>query len=143
MKRHYSILPGLILVISGIAYNFAGTDNVYANTNEFNYDKCIKKADINIEIIKCNEKNAIYWDKKLNQYYKILMSKLDSDQKDILQKSQRRWIKYRDQEILNVKSIYSKLQGTMTRPWASYRIANMTKLRAEDFKHLIALLEEN
>lgn len=143
MKRHHSILPGLILVIFSIGYDYANTGSVYANTSAFNYDKCIKKADINIEIIKCNEKNTIYWDKKLNQYYKILMSKLDSGQKDILQKSQRRWIKYRDQEILNVKSIYSKLQGTMTRPWASYRIANMTKLRAEDLKHFIKLLEEN
>lgn len=141
MKRHNSVFSGLIFVIFVIGYNCANIGSIYANTSEFNYDECIKKADINIEIIECNEKNGIYWDKKLNEYYKILMSKLDDNQKKIIRKSQRHWIKYRDLEILNVKSIYNKLQGTMTAPWASYRIADMTKLRAEDFKHFIELLE--
>lgn len=56
------------------------------------------------------------WDKELNIYYKKLMSKLNSNEKELLKKSQKKWLESRDLTIeFNTKlldKIYTE-EGTM------------------------------
>ncbi|HSY61287.1 MAG TPA: lysozyme inhibitor LprI family protein [Cytophaga sp.] len=39
------------------------------------------------------------YDLLLNKYYKLLLNKLESNDKAILQEAQRNWIKFRDSEV--------------------------------------------
>ncbi|MFD1907902.1 lysozyme inhibitor LprI family protein [Paenibacillus rhizoplanae] len=39
-----------------------------------------------------------YWDKELNQIYKMLLSKLDRESKEALMESQKEWLKYHTSE---------------------------------------------
>ncbi len=65
----------------------------------------------------CNLEEEI-WDKELNYYYKELMSKLNSKDKQLLKATQRKWLKYYNKiskDIANILEYNYPIQGTMYR----------------------------
>jgi len=58
------------------------------------------------------------WDKELNKYYLLCMEEFSKNEKKALQKSQRSWIKFRDNELVFSALFYGNMQGTL------YRISN-------------------
>lgn len=75
------------------------------------------------------------YDKLVNKYYKILIGKLDSTDRDILRKAQKNWLRYRDNERelnwLLVKDEYSG-GGTIQLLFVYSRILEITKQRLLD-----------
>jgi uncharacterized protein YecT (DUF1311 family) len=79
-------------------------------SNEFDYKDCIAKANARHtsvigffrDIITCKEIRYDIEDKKLNEIYKELMSKLSEKDKKELRAKQRQWIKERDKNALTV-----------------------------------------
>lgn len=56
------------------------------------------------------------WDKELNFYYKKLLTKLNPNEKELLKKSQRKWVESRDLSIQFNSSLLDKTyleEGTM------------------------------
>ncbi len=53
------------------------------------------------------------WDKELNELYKLIMSKLNDNDKKIFRDSQRKWIKFRDAEFKIMAKIFFRGGGTM------------------------------
>jgi len=72
------------------------------------------------------------YDKLLNKYYKTLLAKLNSEDKEKLKKTQRNWIEYRDSEI-ELIGIMSDDEysggGTIQRLVVASRIQYFTKQR--------------
>lgn len=55
---------------------------------------------------------SILWDRELNTYYGLLISKLDAPGKTLLRRSQREWLKSRDTATSFVQHvIYAKYEG--------------------------------
>ncbi|WP_282080164.1 lysozyme inhibitor LprI family protein [Aquimarina algiphila] len=83
--------------------------------------------------------SAIYSNKKydelLNKYYKILLNRLDEEDKKILRQSQRKWIEFRDDEIkLIVRLSKEKYSGggSIQRVIVAGNISELTKKRVID-----------
>ncbi len=72
------------------------------------------------------------YDKLLNKYYKILIDKLDATDKEILHKSQKNWLVFRDGE-LQLNSMLAKEKysggGTIQNLIVSGRVLEITKNR--------------
>ena len=93
-------------------------------------EACISDNSSTAGIGNCGSKAHEQWDAELNYYYKTLMNVLDSNQKSSLRESQRSWIKYRDLEVANIKSIYGSKRGSMWGLTALSDITEITKDRA-------------
>ena len=64
-------------------------------------------------MLHCTGQAMDLWDNELNKYYKLLMSKLNDNEKNKLRTSQRKWLEYRDAEFATSSLIYDNMQGTM------------------------------
>lgn len=84
------------------------------------------------------------YDKLLNKYYKLLLSKLSESDKEILRAAQRNWIAFRDSEIKLIETM-SKDEysggGTMQQLIVSGRIHALTKERVIKLVDLLLLCE--
>lgn len=106
-------LSGIALVVaSAVALQFAGIAQAAEPTLPADVQKCYDNAVATPDIIECSNKEAEYWDKVLNENYKIAMqscTKIAQDyyegaeQKDFeakckkkLKSTQLTWLKYRD-----------------------------------------------
>ncbi|WP_370390458.1 lysozyme inhibitor LprI family protein [uncultured Winogradskyella sp.] len=72
------------------------------------------------------------YDKLLNKYYQLLLSSLNEEDKEILKKSQRNWIDFRDSELeLNrvLMNDYYSGGGTIQRVFAAARVLEITRDR--------------
>jgi uncharacterized protein YecT (DUF1311 family) len=88
-------LPYLLIALLIIApvHAFGQQEDQYSA----DWKKCIDAAGGSDSNMKdCNDAEAERQDKKLNEVYKKLMSKLPPDRKKQLQEVQRLWIKYTD-----------------------------------------------
>ncbi|WP_170265023.1 lysozyme inhibitor LprI family protein [Salibacter halophilus] len=85
------------------------------------------------------------YDELLNKYYKILMKSLNEEDKEILKKSQRNWIVFRDSELeLNgvLMNDYYSGGGTIQRVIAAVRVLDLTRDRViELYRYLSRKLE--
>jgi uncharacterized protein YecT (DUF1311 family) len=72
------------------------------------------------------------YDKLLNKYYQLLLRSLNEEDKEILKKSQRNWIDFRDSELeLNgvLMNDYYSGGGTIQRVFAAARVLELTRDR--------------
>ncbi len=82
------------------------------------------------------------WHEEVRKYYGKLMLLLDTDGREMLEKSQEDWEAYRASEQDLIASVFSKMSGTM---WITARAANfmeISKSRALNLKHYYELLTE-
>ena len=86
-------------------------------------DKTKSTADMNA----CNERERAVWDDILNESYRRLRAKLDTDQQGKLRNMQRAWIASRDATCHFYWDYY---QGTMASPMAAYCVNRETARRA-------------
>ena len=82
------------------------------------------------------------WDKLLNQSYQKILKKLDPAAVRALRESQRVWAAWRDKELKNLESFYSRMQGTMYVPMGAYARMNLTRQRAMQLERQAALVDE-
>jgi uncharacterized protein YecT (DUF1311 family) len=85
------------------------------------------------------------YDKLLNKYYKLLMSKLNSVDQESLRQTQRNWIAFRDSEI-KLCGVLSKDEysggGTIQRTIVSGEVLDLTVKRVLDlYGYLIGIQE--
>ncbi len=85
-------------------------------------------------MVNCSEIAEKDWDKELNRYYKLLMGVLEEDAKAKLQKSQIKWIEYRDLEFEFSGQMYADMQGTMWILEAYGRRIDFLKTRVLELK---------
>ncbi|WP_394143054.1 lysozyme inhibitor LprI family protein [Vibrio atypicus] len=95
---------------------------------------CLNNTSTTAGMGNCGSKAREQWDAELNYYYKSLRNLLGSEEQTVLRDSQRAWIKYRDLEIDNIKSMYGSKQGSMWGLIALSDITNLTKTRAQTLK---------
>jgi uncharacterized protein YecT (DUF1311 family) len=79
-------------------------------------EECIDKNTTTAGMVNCTIQSAAAWDKEMNAVYSKLLSRLDEKSKEALQKSQRQWLNYRDNEIAFIAAYYDGFQGTMYIP---------------------------
>lgn len=91
----------------------------------------------------CEYITAELWDKQLNEYYNLLMTLLNKDEREILRDSQLKWIEYRDKELKFSGTFYHNLQGTMWRIVAAGRLCDLTRTRALEIKEYIDVLKND
>jgi uncharacterized protein YecT (DUF1311 family) len=84
---------------------------------------------MNCEIIARNE-----WDIEMNNYYKLLMDTLLTDERTKLKASQIVWLAYRDKEMEFSRTMYYNMQGTMWRVVAAGRSCEIVRQRALELK---------
>jgi uncharacterized protein YecT (DUF1311 family) len=58
------------------------------------YNTCMKKAVSTLDLMACIQTEYDLQDRRLNDNYKALMSRLEDDRKKQLQETQRLWLKY-------------------------------------------------
>ena len=79
----------------------------------------------------CTYEATEAWDKELNNVYKQLMNALTKKGKESLKISQRQWLKFRDQEIEYINTMYNREMfiGTMYSTMRASDIMQLTKER--------------
>jgi uncharacterized protein YecT (DUF1311 family) len=90
-----------------------------------------------------NDATADY-DKLLNKYYKLLISKLSESDKEILRTAQRNWISFRDSEIKLIETMSKEDYsggGTIQQLIVSGRINALTKERVIELVEILLLCE--
>lgn len=107
--------------------------NVYAqevHSIDASLAGCLDKNYFTAGMGNCTQKAYGEWEALLDYNYNELLGKLDKNQRASLDESQKAWVKYKDLEILNIKSFYSTKKGSM---WGITALAEMlaiTKSRA-------------
>lgn len=106
-------LTGIALVFaSAVALQFAGMAQAAEPTPPAHIQKCYDNAMSDFDLVDCNDVEAKFWDKVLNDNYKMAMrgctlvaqdnfegteaKKFEENCKKQLKDTQRTWIKYRD-----------------------------------------------
>lgn len=97
-------------------------------------NECLNNTSTTAGMGNCGSKAHEQWDAELNYYYKSLRNELSDDSKMVLIDSQRAWIKYRDLEIKNIRSMYGSKLGSMWGLIALSDISKITKTRALTLK---------
>lgn len=80
------------------------------------------------------------YDKLLNKYYQLLQKSLNEEDKEILKKSQRNWIEFRDSELeLNgvLMNDYYSGGGSIQRVFAAGRNLDLTRDRVIELYHYL------
>lgn len=80
------------------------------------------------------------YDKLLNKYYQLLLTSLNEEDKEVLKKSQRNWIEFRDSELELNTALMSKYYsggGTIQGVIAAYRVFEITKNRVIELFHYL------
>ena len=113
-------------------------------TDIYKIEKLAEKK-ININYSTIGMSNTVFeleknYDKLLNKYYKILVEKLNSEDKEKLKKSQKNWLNFRNSERILV-GIISKTQysggGTIQSNIRAGKICEITKKRVYEIKEYI------
>lgn len=81
---------------------FLSSNKVYSQS-KVDCSKAATQAEINV----CSQNKFVAADKELNDLYKKVSAKLDTQQKLILIQSQREWISFRDEYAKIYKLIYN------------------------------------
>lgn len=121
-----------ILIISRLL-SFGQTKEV-KHPIDISLENCLNKDGTTSGMISCLNISSEAWDKELNQYYQKLILKLNETDKKNLQESQRKWIKFRDDEFKFIDSLYSQNTGTMWPLLINDNKYNFIKNRALDLK---------
>ena len=83
------------------------------------------------------------WDKELNKYYRLLLTKLDAPGQKKLKETQKQWIIFRDNEIKFISEAYGKREGTMWVITVADKVNQLIRQRAVDLIEYWATLTEN
>ncbi|MEO8149637.1 MAG: lysozyme inhibitor LprI family protein [Bacteroidia bacterium] len=115
----------------------------------YGQDKVTEKYPIDIKLEKCLSIDSNYttlgmvnctlvaldeWDKEMNKYYKLLIGKLNEDEKEKLKNSQKEWLAFRDKEIEFSNLLYDNMQGTMWHISMAMTKLDLTKQRSINLK---------
>ena len=87
----------------------------------------------------CAQQAEEAWDKELNLHYKKLITLLTAEKQAQLKDSQRKWLAYRDAEFKFSGDLHYNMEGTMYRPMAAYREAEIVRSRALELKGYVDL----
>lgn len=104
----------IILILS--SFVLLGLDNPDSPDYVADFEKRIKpfenyiseKASTTLDFIQGYKKLETELDKELNSAYKLIQSKLNGNNKELLKKSQIQWIKFRDAEFLWLSTNFTK-----------------------------------
>jgi len=112
---------GLLTILAIVSYVFVGNislaeEREKQHTIDVWVDKCMEKAESDQQMVDCAVKNYQMWDKELNKVYKELFNKLDTKERELLKKSQHKWIEFRDAEFEFIDELYN-LPGLLNVVW--------------------------
>ena len=79
------------------------------------------------EVIACYDRERAVWDDILNESFRRLLAKLDTDQAGKMREMQRAWIPSRDKTC---GFLYDYFQGTMANPMIAACLSRETGRRA-------------
>jgi uncharacterized protein YecT (DUF1311 family) len=113
----------------------------------------IERLQAKIESIDCSTAGStqslydmeIGYDKLLNKYYEMLLKKLNDQDKELLRKSQRNWILYRDSDREFNKEVAKDEYtggGSMHLPFVAYHYADITKKRVFELFYYLTRISE-
>lgn len=91
-------------------------------------------------ITDCVVRAAEKWDEELNKKYQELLTLLTVEQTDKLKIAQRKWVEYRNKEIVFSNQLYYDMQGTMWIPVATQIKLDLTRKRTIELESYIANL---
>ena len=131
-----SIFLGLILLAFS-TFSF-GQKKADASQNPIDKqcDACLDSSENQntAGMIRCSVNAEVAWDKEMNKYYKLLMQKLNPEEKEKLKTAQKSWLQYRDNEILFSNKLHTDMEGTMWLVVNAGRLAEIVKQRALELK---------
>lgn len=131
----------LILFLSAFILNISSQEAPMSISEQFKQDtariESKYRADTDYStmgMITANIEMEKDYDELLNKYYKILLEKLDNEQKQILRTSQRNWIKLRDSDrevisMLRAKAYNDAGGGSVWGVVSSNAMIDITKQR--------------
>ncbi|WP_315056732.1 lysozyme inhibitor LprI family protein [Chryseobacterium indoltheticum] len=134
----------LILLIVFLSNSlFSQNKSLQENFIDIEESKCFGKQDIsNAAMRECTIIARESWDKELNKYYKLLLTKLPKDAFEILKASQKEWIIYRDKEFKFITKFYFEVkEGTMWYNIAENKKKEIVKNRALELQMYFENLE--
>jgi uncharacterized protein YecT (DUF1311 family) len=80
-------------------------------------------------MVECLDKAYQAWDKALNEVYGTLMTSLAPAPRDLLKKSQRQWISFRDSERAFLAALETANAGTIWRVTTNQALVDLVKAR--------------
>ena len=118
------------------------TNKAIKHPIDIKLEKClsIDSNQTTLGMIQCSSIAENEWDKELNKYYNLLLTKLNVDEKQKLKNTQRYWLIYRDNELSFSGTMYYNMEGTMWRVAAAGRSCDIVKERALELKNYYDVL---
>jgi uncharacterized protein YecT (DUF1311 family) len=104
---------------------------------------CLKENVTTVGMTDCFVSAQNLWDKELNKYYQLLLTKLDATGQKKLKVTQKQWIIFRDQEIKFISETYGNRDGTMWIIIVAEKINQLIRQRAVDLIGYYETLPEN
>lgn len=129
-----ALLLGMVLLSNG-----AIADEV-SHPIEQRLAACIDQNGTTAGMANCALTAHEEWDTLLNSSYRELMAQLPNSSREKLRASQRAWVKYKELEETNIRSLYEDKRGSM---WGLIIISDrikITKHRAEELQSYLASL---
>ena len=105
-------------------------------------EDCIARDSSTAGMSACLDGGYRRWDNELNHVYQGLRGLLNQHQKEILKRSQRAWIVYRDAEFETIQALYGSLDGSMWRLAAISAKVEMVKARTLELNMYLESLQE-
>ena len=139
MTKHIFTL--LMLSVTMIAKSTQGQAKSYKIDTVLK--QCLLKNESTQGMANCTQTALEDWDKELNKYYKLTLTKLDAPKQIFFRESQRQWLIYQDKELKFLVEAFGKDDGTM---WGLYildRKLDITRKRATEFIDYFETLDQH
>jgi uncharacterized protein YecT (DUF1311 family) len=91
--------------------------------------------------VNCTRQTHALWEQEMNENYRKLMFVLPQNKRLALREAQRKWIVFRDQELKNIATFYSDIDGTMYRVTRHQNEMSLTKNRSEELSGFLLIYD--
>ena len=145
--KHKNAIMTRLFFITSYFLMTLGTTRGQVQSNEYRLDtilqKCLNKKPSNIGMIECLQSVEKGWNKELNKYYKLLLTKLDTTEQTLLRESQRQWLIFKDKEVKFFIEVFSKKDGSMWPLMISDKSMQIIRQRAIELSDYYETLTQN
>ena len=105
-------------------------------------EQCINKVKSTDAMLICTNAAQEAWENELDKYYGLLKKTLDEEDKVVLEKAQKAWLEYKENQFDLINSVILEKQGTMYINAASGYRRRLVKQRAIELRTFYKTITE-
>jgi len=138
MNLRLTLIKNILIFLTLVIFNFQLKAQESKNDTTYAIDKeckaCLDTSKSTISIFKCENMSRASWDKEVDKYYKLLLSRISPNARGKLKTAQQEWKDYHEDEMKFSDQLYGDKNGADFQIVNSKRLTEIIRQRAIELK---------